>query len=537
MFTARQHRQKQVEERGGWHPASGAVHKDEAAASKTHSGHGGRCRSKRAVMLHFAVRRFLIQDLPEGIGGTIPDRKDLSTIAAKLSPQKVRPLHDALLERLALRKVPGQNDRKTQRWTLREPARIFHDDDPCYRCALRRQRIGGSQTARSEQSLKLPTRKAPARNGKQCGPSRLQRLEHPAKVAVPLWHVLWPHEERVDRNGQGIVDRQKQDMTRRQRNLIEHRWACRHGICPGREHRRGNARWKDRMRRHRRESVGQRDPVKASRGPASTCVSAARWEGWHVHSRRLRLLLLPLTACLALCSPGASGHALYGPVPAAAYLTGRFQPESHPGFVRVDRLGIKSARVFYIRKDAGEALRRMHRAFQQAHPRVRFEIVSATRNFDSQRSIWDGKWSGSIKVNGKSLARTVPDPLARGRLILRYSSMPGTSRHHWGTDVDITSLENAYFEKGPGRLLFDWLEQNAAQYGFCRPYTAGRATGYQEERWHWSYRPVSARLLAEWSRLFGRDPAVSLRFARFLGSDAVRQLAPVYAQSVSEACR
>lgn len=77
--------------------------------------------------------------------------------------------------------------------------------------------------------------------------------------------------------------------------------------------------------------------------------------------------------------------------------------------------------------------------------------------------------------------------------------MPGTSRHHWGTDVDFNNFNNNWFEKGEGLKLFTWLENHAHEYGFCRPYTAKdteRPQGYNEEKWHWSYTPISNELTA-----------------------------------------
>jgi hypothetical protein len=41
---------------------------------------------------------------------------------------------------------------------------------------------------------------------------------------------------------------------------------------------------------------------------------------------------------------------------------------------------------------------------------------------------------------------------------------------------------------------------HAYEYGFCQPYTSkseGR-TGYEEEKWHWSYLPLSKNLLREY---------------------------------------
>jgi zinc D-Ala-D-Ala carboxypeptidase len=57
---------------------------------------------------------------------------------------------------------------------------------------------------------------------------------------------------------------------------------------------------------------------------------------------------------------------------------------------------------------------------------------------------------------------------------MQYSSMPGTSRHHWGTDVDLYALDDIYFTYGDGKIVYDWLLANAANYGFCQPYTANR---------------------------------------------------------------
>ena len=129
---------------------------------------------------------------------------------------------------------------------------------------------------------------------------------------------------------------------------------------------------------------------------------------------------------------------------------------------------------------------------------VTLTLVSATRNFDRQRQIWEAKWNGRRLLEGKHKADEVyPDPADRARAILRYSSMPGTSRHHWGTDIDLNDLENDYFTSGPGKAVYDWLTTHAAGYGFCQPYTAKgpeRPNGYEEERWHWSYLPLATRL-------------------------------------------
>lgn len=80
---------------------------------------------------------------------------------------------------------------------------------------------------------------------------------------------------------------------------------------------------------------------------------------------------------------------------------------------------------------------------------------------------------------------------ARAKRIMEYSAMPGASRHHWGTDIDLNNLSNAFFEKNGGQKIYDWLVAHAQEYGFCQPYSEGRKTGYREEKWHWTYLPLS----------------------------------------------
>ena len=79
-----------------------------------------------------------------------------------------------------------------------------------------------------------------------------------------------------------------------------------------------------------------------------------------------------------------------------------------------------------------------------------------------------------------------------------YSSMPMTSRHHWGTDIDLNSLNNSWFEEGEGKKVYDWLQAHAHDFGFYQPYTnksLNNRTGYEEEKWHWSYMPLAGPYL------------------------------------------
>jgi len=228
---------------------------------------------------------------------------------------------------------------------------------------------------------------------------------------------------------------------------------------------------------------------------------------------------------------------LYGSISARDYLTGRFEPARHELFVSLTDLGIPTVYPQYLRREAAVALKNLYAAFHKQYPRIRFRVRSSTRNFYSQKRIWEGKWSGAIRVMGKRLDRTIPDPLKRALEILKYSSMPGASRHHWGTDFDLDVLNNSYYEGGEGGLIYRWLEKNARRYGYCQTYSFGRGSGYCEERWHWSYYPLAVLFLSEWSALYKKNPAAFSDKKLFHGSSAAGHLAPVYMNSISPDCK
>ncbi len=179
------------------------------------------------------------------------------------------------------------------------------------------------------------------------------------------------------------------------------------------------------------------------------------------------------------------------------YLMGKFDPTVHPDFVKVAPEHCDGS-VYYLRKDTYAAFSEMWKAAQADG--ISLKIISATRNFDRQKQIWEAKWDGSRTIeNGANAAVKYPDPKTRALKILEYSSMPGSSRHHWGTDIDINDLDNYTFEVGQGKKVYEWLASNGARFGFCQPYTAkdaNRPNGYNEEKWHWSYVPVAKKLTA-----------------------------------------
>ncbi|MBL8020583.1 MAG: M15 family metallopeptidase [Leptospirales bacterium] len=252
-----------------------------------------------------------------------------------------------------------------------------------------------------------------------------------------------------------------------------------------------------------------------------------------ISSGLLPVIFLMLAA-FPLCSQPPTQASIYGPVKKQDYLLGKFQPTQHPAFVKLSPLGIPVRGEQMLRREAADALRRMYQDLHREHPKVEFWVQSSSRNWFDQKAIWESKWNGTTLVEGKALNKSIPDPLSRARKILEFSSMPGTSRHHWGTDLDINILTNVYYQSGNGAVLYQWLQKNAANYGYCQVYTAGRKKGYLEERWHWSYLPVSKILLKDWKEEFGRNTA-SLK--GFEGFQASGSLAPVYVESINPNCQ
>ena len=218
------------------------------------------------------------------------------------------------------------------------------------------------------------------------------------------------------------------------------------------------------------------------------------------------------------------------------YLLGKFDPAQHPDFVQLKApYAGGNAIGRYLRKEAFQAFKDMHSAAEADG--VSLVILSATRNFDSQKAIWEAKWTGKRLVGGKNLRNSLPDPARRAKEILLYSSMPGTSRHHWGTDIDVNAFTNSYFESGVGKKTYDWLNKHAADYGFCQPYTnksLNARTGYEEERWHWSYMPISHAYLQAYREQVSID-----EIEGFQGAETAQSLQVIqnYVEGIDLQCK
>ncbi len=205
------------------------------------------------------------------------------------------------------------------------------------------------------------------------------------------------------------------------------------------------------------------------------------------------------------------------------YLLGKFNPAQHPDFVTVGKPYSEKPGMM-LRKEAFEAFKKMWDSARKAG--IPLNIISSTRTFEQQKGIWEGKWN--------RFAKDAPEPKDRALKILEYSSMPGSSRHHWGTDIDLNDLNNSAFERGgKHEKVYQWLAEHAHEFGFCQPYSAGRANGYQEEKWHWSYTPLSKPFLTQY-----KTNIIDADIQGFLGSNLAAEIGAVrhYVLGINLSC-
>ena len=142
-----------------------------------------------------------------------------------------------------------------------------------------------------------------------------------------------------------------------------------------------------------------------------------------------------------------------------------------------------------------------------------FELVAASsyRSYASQLTIFNAKWRGQRPVlddADRPLSRDSYSDEQWLHRILRFSALPGASRHHWGTDLDVFDptllpkgqtlalTPSEYGDSGYFSALTQWLDHaiaNGQSRGFERPYDADRG-GVAIEPWHLSYLPRASQL-------------------------------------------
>ena len=180
---------------------------------------------------------------------------------------------------------------------------------------------------------------------------------------------------------------------------------------------------------------------------------------------------------------------------------------------------------------------------------IQLTVISSFRDFQRQAAIWNAKFRGERELldrSGRALEHRELDEGALVEAILHWSALPGASRHHWGTDVDVIDtaaapagyrprlVKEEFGKRGVFAKLDGWLTTNMQRFGFFRPYSSDRG-GVVPEPWHLSYAPLAVpalgaltvELLAEAvgeSALCGKDlvlarlPEIHARYVKAVDS-------------------
>lgn len=138
---------------------------------------------------------------------------------------------------------------------------------------------------------------------------------------------------------------------------------------------------------------------------------------------------------------------------------------------------------------------------------VSLDIASSYRPIERQLDIWNQKWTGQRPAqdrNGKVLDMSLLSDIEKLEAILIWSALPGASRHHWGTDLDVYDapavalceqplalVPEEYTSTGPCGRLKRWMNDHLEEHGFHCPFT-GKNDGVAFEPWHISHNEQAA---------------------------------------------
>ena len=146
-------------------------------------------------------------------------------------------------------------------------------------------------------------------------------------------------------------------------------------------------------------------------------------------------------------------------------------------------------------------------------------LESAYRPFEKQLSIWNRKARGELPLldeNGIPMQRPSGEEDLM-HAILTWSALPGASRHHLGTDIDVVdalSCPPGYeVQLTPAECtgmfakfhaFLDEIFVSGKSFGFNRVFVPGRGK-IRPEGWHIAHIPASRRLLEQFSVKTLRD--------------------------------
>lgn len=132
---------------------------------------------------------------------------------------------------------------------------------------------------------------------------------------------------------------------------------------------------------------------------------------------------------------------------------------------------------------------------------ITLSLASTFRDFDRQCLIWNNKFNlirPVFDIHDSPVDMTSLNDADKCLAIMLFSAIPGASRHHFGTDMDVFDASKVtmnyqlqlnqaeYSEDGPFYALRLWLENHAEEYGFFLPYKHFNG-GVAKEPWHISH--------------------------------------------------
>jgi LAS superfamily LD-carboxypeptidase LdcB len=202
---------------------------------------------------------------------------------------------------------------------------------------------------------------------------------------------------------------------------------------------------------------------------------------------------------------------------------------------------------FASRPEVAEAFLAMRAA--AARDGIDMVPIASWRPFEAQARNWNRKFSGQATLYdclGRPRDSGTLAPPDVVRAILNWTGLPGASRRHWGTDIDVfdrAAQPPGYKTKllpdeaGPDGVyahLHAWLDANAARFGFFRPYRTQRR-GMCPEPWHLSFAPSAEAALA----MLDIDMvARAVRASDLLGRELVLDMLPeIFRDHVQDADR
>ena len=150
---------------------------------------------------------------------------------------------------------------------------------------------------------------------------------------------------------------------------------------------------------------------------------------------------------------------------------------------------------------------------------IDIKVVSSYRDYAHQNRIWERKY---LRFRESGLT-----PMEAIEKIIEYSTIPGTSRHHWATDLDLIDgtpkvdgdvlVPSKFHGTGPFCKFKDWMDIHANTFGFQLVYTDEiNRKGFKYEPWHYSYASLSKSYLQTYNAL---DIQQMLAAAKLMGSE------------------